>query len=275
MNYLLLEFNEADTDDVYHVSTESYITIFLWRLLKTENVKLKLVKSTKDQDTTVPMNLGSVQKEIIEGDVERKLPMLQLDGCHYVVGLCSVLRGICRAAKGSSTGELATQLLGFKENCLMSPSEVSLWTNFCEREMVECSKRLRRATSELEFPIELMKLETDLGNPVRVHNVYKVARDLRKDQSIKSGSELNLEHKYCHANEPNLSDVILFSIYKLIFSTSIDINDVSHNSFNCQMVSKHENGKFLRRSHTRRTTSISARDFLWRDSKSCRRRKIL
>jgi hypothetical protein len=227
MNYLLLEFNEADADDVYHVSTESYISIFLWRLLKAESVKLKLVKTTNDHDTSIPMNFGGIEKEVIEGDIVRKLPMLQLDGCHNVVGLCSVLRGICRASKGSSTGALATQLLGFKENCLMSPSEVSLWTNFCEREMVECSKRLRRATGESDFPIELMKLETDLGNPVRVHNVYKVARDLRKDQSIKSGSELNLEHKYCHANEPNLSDVILYSIYKLIFSTSIDIEDVS------------------------------------------------
>lgn len=227
MNYLLLEINEADANDVFHVSTESYISIFLWRLLKAENFKLKLVKSLTDHDLSIPMNLGGIDKEIIDDDVVRALPMLQLDGCHNVVGLCSVLRGICRASKGSSTGALATQLLGFKENCLMSPSEVSLWTNFCEREMVECSKRLRRATGEVELPFEMMKLETDLGNPVRVHNVYKVARDLKKDRSIKSGSELNLEHKYCHANDPNLSDVILYSIYKLLFATSIDINDVS------------------------------------------------
>ena len=227
MNYLLLEINEADANDIYHVSTESYISLFLWRLLKAKNVKLKLVKTVTDHDLTIPINLGGIDKEIIEDDVVRALPMLQLDGCHNVIGLCSVLRGICRASKGSPTDALATQLLGFKENCLMSPSEVSLWTNFCEREMVECSKQLRRATGEIEFPIEMMKLETDLGNPVRVHNVYKVARDLKKDRSIKSGTELNLEHKFCHANDPNLSDVILYSIYKLIFSTSIDINDVS------------------------------------------------
>lgn len=226
MNYLLLEFNESDFD-VHQLTTESFVSIFLWKLLKADNeIKLKLVKTSNGQDTSVPINFGGIEKEIIEDDGSWKLPMLQLDGCHNVVGLCSVLRGMCRIMKNSPSSALATQLLGFKENCLMSPSEVSLWTNLCEREMVECSKRLRRATGEIEFPIEMMKLETDLANPVRVHNVYKVARDMKKDQSIKSGSDLNLEHKYCHSNEPNLSDVILFSIYKLMFKTSVDINDV-------------------------------------------------
>jgi Methyltransferase domain len=225
MNYLLLEFSEAD-GEVYHLTTESYIAIFLWKLLKaSDEFKLKLVK-TSDDDTSVPINFEGVEKEVIENDGSWKLPMLQLDGCHNVVGLCSVLRGMCRIMKTSPSGPLATQLLGFKENCLMSPSEVSLWTSLCEREMVECSKQLRRATGETEFPIEMMKLETDLANPVRVHNVYKVARSLNKGQAIKSGSVLNLEHKYCHSNEANLSDVILYSIYKLIFKTAIDINDV-------------------------------------------------
>lgn len=226
MNYLLLEFSEADAD-VYHLTTESYISIFLWKSLKaSDEVKLKLLKTSEGHDTSVPISFSGIEMKIIEDDGSRKLPMLELDGCHNVVGLCSVLRGMCQIMKQSPSGPLATQLLGFKENCLMSPSEVSLWTNLCEREMVECSKRLRRATSELGFPIEMIKLETDLANPVRVHNVYKFARDMRKDQSIKSGSELNLEHKYCHGNEPNLSDVILYSIYKLIFTTAVDVNDV-------------------------------------------------
>lgn len=226
MNYLLLEFNEADkaVDNVFHLATDSYVATFVWKLLNAQDeVRVKLVKTSRANCSTVPVNFNEINHVIVEGHATRKFPMLQLDGCHNVVGLCSVLRGMCRLMKPA---QLATQLLGFKENCLMSPSEVSLWTNFCEREMISCAERLRMASGQVQFPVEMMKLELDLANPVRVHNVYKVARDKKNDQSIKSGSELDLEHKYCHGNEANLSDVMLYSIYKLIFTSAVDIEDV-------------------------------------------------
>lgn len=228
MNYLLLEFTEAD-GVVFHLTTESYISMFLWKLLNAQNeIGVKLVKtSCANKSTPVPINFIEIKHEIIDEEGDRKLPMLQIGGCHNVIGLCSVLRGICRLMKLTQSEELATQLLGFKENCLMSPSEVSNWTNFCEREMVTCADKLRECSGETHFPIEMMKLERELGNDVRVHNIYKVARDKKNDQSIKSGSELNLEHKYCNGIDMNLSDVILYSIYKLLFTTVVDIEDVT------------------------------------------------
>lgn len=234
MNYLLLEFNQADRNvdgNVFHLTIESYISIFLWEFLNArDEIRIILVK-TNDTSVTVPINFGSIEYIEIENKNDRKLPMLQLDECHNVVGLCSVLRGICRLMKSTPSGPTATQLLGFKENCLMSPSEVSLWTNFCEREMIACVQRLMSSASasgEIEFPLEMIKLERDLANPVRVHNVYKVARDKKNDQSIKSGTELDLEHKFCHGNEVNLSDAVLYSIYKLMFTTVVDPADVKH-----------------------------------------------
>lgn len=230
MNYLLAEFSDADEDaSVYHLTTESYISIFLWKLLNAQDeVRVKLMKTNCECLTTVPVSFDGIEHEVNEESRDRKLPMLELDGCHNVVGLCSVLRSICRLMKQSPSGALATQLLGFKENCLMSPSEISSWTNFCEREMVECAETLLTLvdTGENKFPLEMIKLERDLANPVRVHNVYKIARDTKKDQSIKSGTEIDIEHKYCHGSEVNLSDVILYSIYKLIFTSSVDVRDV-------------------------------------------------
>lgn len=230
MNYLLLEFIEAhEIADVFHLTTESFISIFVWKLLNAQDdLNVKLTKTSIASGPSVPTNFSGVRHELLENNQGMKLPMLQLDGCHNVVGLCSVLRGICRLMKLSPSGELATQLLGFKEVCLMSPSEVSLWTNFCEREMISCLQRLQTSDDEIQFPLEMMKFERDLSNPVRVHNVYKVARDLKKDQKIKSGSELDLEHKFCHGNEVNLSDVVLYSIYKLIFTSAVDIDAVKH-----------------------------------------------
>lgn len=230
MNYLLLEFSGADeiVDDVFHLTTESYISIFLWKFLNAQDeLRVKLTKtSDKSLVTSVPLNFDGIEHEVVEKQLDRKLPMLQLDDCHNVVGLCSVLRGICRLMKLTPSGALATQLLGFKENCLMSPSEVSLWTSFCEREMVSCAERLRKTNGEAQFPLELIKFERDLANPVRVHNVYKLARETKKDQSIRSGTAVDLEHKYCHGNEISLSDVVLYSIYKLIFASVVDVDAV-------------------------------------------------
>lgn len=231
MNYLLLEFNEADenVDDVFHLTTESYICIFLWKFLNAKDeIRVKLAKTNNANNVPpVPINFNGIKHDIFEEKLDRKLPMLQLDGCHNVVGLCSVLRGICRLMKLTPAGPIATQLLGFKENCLMSPSEVSLWTSFCEREMLACAERLLTSTEErVQFPLEMMKFERDLANPVRCHNVYKVARDAKNDQSVKSGSEVDLEHRYCHGIEASLSDVVLYSLYKLIFTTSVNTTSV-------------------------------------------------
>lgn len=231
MNFLLLEFIEADEidDDVFHLTTESYISAFVWKLLNAhDELGVKLAKTNSAIDTSVPTSLKKIKYEIVTNEQGMKLPMLQLEERHNIVGLCSVLRGICRLMKLSPSGELATQLLGFKEVCLLSPSEVSVWTSFCEREMISSYRRLQAGEAVIQFPLEMIKLERDLANPVRVHNVYKVARDLKKDQKIKSGSELDLDHKFCHGNEVNLSDVVLYSIYKLIFTTSVDIDDVKH-----------------------------------------------
>lgn len=228
MNYLLLEFIQADecVDNVFHLTTESYISIFVLKLLNAQDeIKVKLVKSSNAKQISVPIRLDGINYTKIVDDETAKLPMLVLRDCHNVIGLCGILRGICLAMKPL---DLAVQLLGFKENCLMAPSEVSLWTSFCEREIISAYEELTKATDQIQFPIDLLKFETDLSNPVRLHNVYKYARDKKKDQSIKSGSELDLEHKFCHGNEMNLSDVILYSIYKLIFTSVMDIEDSKH-----------------------------------------------
>lgn len=219
---------------VFQLTTESYISIFLWKSLKAQNeIRIKLVARTNyEEGTAVAINFDGIDYKMSDGKINGKLPMLELNGCHVIVGLCSVLRGVCRLMKPDA---LATQLLGFKENCLLAPSEVSNWTNFCEREMVKCTEHLQESSGEVQFPLELIKLERDLANPVRVHNIYKVVRDKNNDKSIKSGSKVSLEHKYCHGDEINLSDFMLYAIYKLIFSyvnfSSVDILPLTHKWF--------------------------------------------
>lgn len=229
MNCLILEYKKQ-SDEIIELSIESFVTLTLWRFLDAEHdIKLKCVENSYFEMPTIQTNFSNISYE----DVcisDKKLPMLQCDdGAYIIIGLCSVLRGICRLMQNTCSSLTAMQLLGFKENCLLSPSEVSLWTNYCEREIFQCASELLIASGdEITFPVTILKLENELGNPVRIHNVFKIVRDTKNNQSIQSGNaiEVDLEHKYCHGNEANLSDYILFVVFKLIFMTAMNESDV-------------------------------------------------
>jgi hypothetical protein len=227
MNNLYLECIQTEVD-VYYLTTDSYVAIFLWRLLRAENdVKLTLINSNADYDTSkcVPVNLKNIDfdtkidnNDSIYNNNKSKLPLMIMNDNHYLIGLCCVLRGLCR----SKNSEFSIKLLGFKENCLMAPSEFSPWTRFCEREMISCCEQIRISDNVVEqLPEEFIKFERDLGNPMRIHNIYKHVRELKNDKSIKSGEKIELDHKFCHGNKINLSDVILYSLFKLMLTTTI------------------------------------------------------
>jgi Methyltransferase domain len=229
MNFLLLECSENIVD----LSIESFIAFSLWKYLKAESeIEVKVIKNNS-LAPLIHTNIGTNSFKCYDGNVNKKLPMLLIENQNYnIVGLCSVLRGICRVIQGSEQlqqqKEFATKLLGFKGNCLLSPSEVSPWVHFCEREIIACIKNIL-TSHEISFPVEIMKLECELSNPMRMHNIYKVVRETKNNQTIQSASasKVDLEHIYCHGNEPSLSDFMLFVIFKLIFmSTTIENNEI-------------------------------------------------
>ncbi|CAG9800531.1 unnamed protein product [Chironomus riparius] len=233
MNCLLLE-RKTGTNEI---TIESFIALALWKFLDTEEqIKVQLIEV--DQTTSsVAININEISHENYRNNDEKKyiqLPMLKInDGNYNIIGLCSVLRGICRLMQSSSkTGSLATKLLGFKENCLLSASTSSLWVSFCEQDIIQCLINLTKTTDEIiEFPLQMLKLECEFKNPVRMHNIFKVVREAKKDRSIQSESatKVDLEHKYCHGNEANLSDFILYVIFKLIFLTVTNENEFENN----------------------------------------------
>ena len=86
--------------------------------------------------------------------------------------------------------------------------------------MVKATQMILSSSGELVTPEELTNFERDLLNPVRMHNVYKIARDKDKSKIIKSGiplNELDVDHTFCQGNEFSLADLILFSYFKQIF----------------------------------------------------------
>lgn len=225
MNSLLLERKKGSNE----VTIESFIALTLWKFLEAkEEINVQLIE-TDFVTSTISLNSANISdyQKNHEGK-SMKSPMLKInDGNYNIIGLCSVLRGICRVMQ-TKNNSMATKLLGFKENCLLSASTTSLWVSFCEQDIIKCLKNLMELANDdvSEFPIEILKLECEFNNPVRMHNVFKVVRETKKDKSIQSESatKVDLEHKYCHGNEANLSDFILYVIFKIIFLTVTNEN---------------------------------------------------
>lgn len=229
MNCLLLE-KKAGTNEI---TIESFVALTLCKFLDTDDeIKIQLI-DTDRATSTIAININEISHENYCNADEKKyiqLPMLKInDGNYNIIGLCSVLRGICRLMQLSpAAGSTATRLLGFKENCLLSASTSSLWVSFCEQDIIQCLINLMKTKDEeIEFPLAMLQLESEFKNPVRMHNVFKVVREAKKDRSIQSESatKVDLEHKYCHGNEANLSDFIIYVIFKLIFLTVMNENE--------------------------------------------------
>ncbi|KAL1137676.1 hypothetical protein AAG570_009372 [Ranatra chinensis] len=98
-----------------------------------------------------------------------RLPVFSnIDKISCVAGLCAVLRQIVKI-----TGEEWKKLLGFRESCLVACAEFSMWTKFCEVDMIECSKHITLVQGNM-LPKELARLEMHLSQPIRIHNIGKL-----------------------------------------------------------------------------------------------------
>lgn len=220
---LILEYFEEAKDKIFHLSIESYVAFILCSYVQENRVIFKLVKTQENHPNKgVPIKFESTNHTVENNAFKSKLPIFITENI-LVSGLCGVSRRILKY----KYNDLSKLLLGFKENCLMSPSEVSHWTSFCEREMVECVNFIRSGKIEetKKIPETLVKLERHLSNPIRIHNVYKVARTLENNPTIKSGVPVNIEHTFCHGTEMSLADFMTFAYFKLIFQI-LDLEEV-------------------------------------------------
>lgn len=115
-------------------------------------------------------------------------PVLMVEDV-IITGLCAVTRQICIYRNSYVLRqEHDDGLLGFRHTCLQAPNEVSVWTKFCEIEIIRTVKELFKAYDTKEGPVPvhtLARFEEHMRLPSRVHNVYKVAQDLKKESLLK------------------------------------------------------------------------------------------
>lgn len=264
-------FSNTSNDDKNQilVTLETCIALFIFQYVGAPtNIRICFIQTNRCRVTelAIAINLDAFDYSVqMENEFRSELasncdfPVIVNDEEVIVAGLCGVCRSIIKNADPSYL-----PLLGFKAACLLSPSEASDWTKFCEIDIVNCTKSVllfhqnlndSEQSKELEFhlPNQFGCFECHMEQPIRVHNIYKIARDRAKEQrklaertkpiSVKLDelslngngrrrwpkkpkepkisssvpvNELNIEHKYTEGQDITIADVVLFPQYWLM-----------------------------------------------------------
>lgn len=212
---------------------ETTVTLFTIKYCDSINsldVNLILVEKP-DEERAFEIDLTGFQYQVLDQkEIPRyasscELPNVTVNKITCVAGLCASLRQIIKNKVSESPDHYSKELLGFKDACLLSCSETSVWTKFCEIDLIETLKTLGSEWSE-KIPANLARFERHMSQPVRLHNLYKYAAskkfgddtiDLVEDANDKSKRKIP-EHIYAEGSHVTLADVIIFVCIHSYFS---------------------------------------------------------
>lgn len=166
---------------------ESLITHTVYKACLPSKIKLIFVyENNTNDDEQFDLNIGNEELGFMSPEQAPwqvnscVLPAVIFDDL-IITGLCAVARHICvYRSSPCFSSEHEAGLLGFRQSCLQAPNEASIWTKFCEVDMVKTVKNVIKNNKIDTMPINLLRFENHLNKPVKVHNVYKLARDLKK-----------------------------------------------------------------------------------------------
>lgn len=227
---------DADADSplaTMRVDIESVISLFIYEHLgRPKQIKLTMIEMCSDGQFSVSVDRnqltrveGSADDEIILPNELVQLPAIVIiddAGATRTVisGLCSVCRAIVQLS-----GQV--DILGFKRGCLAAPSEASVWTKFCEIDVLRLVDRLLKSTEEetSKLDVDLARFEMHLKQPVRIHNFAKVIQDMQKvtisdDNQLLEKDENDavvIKHQFVEGPKMFLADLILFSVFYFVF----------------------------------------------------------
>ncbi|CAG9788605.1 unnamed protein product [Diatraea saccharalis] len=187
-----LVFLESYTDFVDYgesrkisLSLESCIIFCIYKYCAPKGLKLKLV-ATKERKDVIAIEIMESGLEFADNEkiswqvTSCVFPVALLEDT-IITGLCAVARHIAKYKTGArNSNEHEEGILGFRKSCLQAPNEVSIWTKFCEVDIIKTVREILICNKLNELPKHLVRFENHLSKPVRVHNVYKMARTMKK-----------------------------------------------------------------------------------------------
>lgn len=214
------------------VPLETLLILSVYKYCKPVDINLVFVYEDNCQD-------NNLEIEIEDFDVPcmnlEDVPW-QIKACVLPTVICEdlIITGICGVARYISVfrtspslpDEHEEGLLGFRRSCLQAPNESSIWTKFCEIDMVKTVKDVLKDSKISTVPKNLVRFENHLNKPIKVHNVYKLARNLKKGNSGDSYTEssLNIESKKLSQEENKETRISKNRKWKSNLKKSLEIN---------------------------------------------------
>ncbi|XP_043492183.1 glutathione S-transferase C-terminal domain-containing protein homolog [Polistes fuscatus] len=198
---------------------ETIITLLTMKYCNSK-INIKLIKTKqKLNECAYVIDISQFVYEIMDEDKiphdvnSCELPSIVLNKTSYIAGLCAILRQIIKTTLVDCPLHYCKSLLGFKESCLLACSESSIWTKFCEIDIINMLKFLNLDNlNEVELPYSLARFECHMSQPLKIHNLYKYVTSKKngiKDVVVRDNVQLP-EHKYAEGFNITLSDIIIF-----------------------------------------------------------------
>ncbi|MCL4127968.1 UNVERIFIED_CONTAM: hypothetical protein GTU68_039367 [Idotea baltica] len=238
---IYLEGGQGSNEDIL-VSPETIMTLFTLQCCQDLNVKIVFTNQAFPN-----LSFGQCFFKVNGKDLSYKHEYLKNSKCpksiqdcllpaifienepYVIVGLSASLRHFLNLKANVDPNHLSNRLLGFRKGCLQACAEVSVWTKFCEIEVVEMLKEIYfkfNFDKEITFPSNIIRFERHLECPPILHNalkrkqenIEKVTSDKAKCIELKKKKlyELpNLEHKYAEGVDLTLADFLLFVSFSL------------------------------------------------------------
>ncbi|XP_066245268.1 glutathione S-transferase C-terminal domain-containing protein homolog [Euwallacea similis] len=205
----------------YFVDIKTFVVISIYKLVEKDKLRLNVSLTGLNKDCFIEVSFEDIDFEVLsEPPILSNLsvwPIILLSDNYIISGLCSVSRQICRL----SDKEHVKKLLGFREACLVACAETSMWTKFCEIDIILMVNNILTFKGNVfHMPKDVLRYENHLSQPVRIHNIYKLARNNKNDQGIKSSvprHELEVPHDYAEGPYVTLADLILYPCFTIIF----------------------------------------------------------
>lgn len=231
----------AKSETIIYTSVPSFLALFTYRYLKEpRNVQINFV-ANKIETGKIALRSSQLRRELTDQHItcrdaatlpalrDLRLPIYGRNGNIFIAGTCAV----CRELIARQPSSQLRQLLGFKDSCLLAPAEASIWTRFCEVDVVNLVSQLQNGELPLrEMPVEVVRFEQHMNQPVRMHNIYKLARDQanqtengvpvkRKERVLIECSipkeQLLIEHRFAEGISFTIADLILYPMLRLVF----------------------------------------------------------
>ncbi|KAK7083109.1 hypothetical protein SK128_009232 [Halocaridina rubra] len=160
------------------------------------------------------------------------LPVIVLNSQPWcVAGLCSSLRVMLAKTVENHPTHYCKSLLGFRGGCMQACAEVSVWTKFCEVEVINTLKHVYNNChineGKVLIPRDIIRFEYHMQCPPVLHNGLKKKQQYLRD-TISDKTELKLllakklselpdmEHEYAEGLDMTMADLMLFVCFHIL-----------------------------------------------------------